>query len=78
MAKNDNPKYGFGSGGRPDLATGAPTNVNTRSHSDGKGHSSSPTLRVNVPGPGAYDFKQVVGNEGPKRSLEGRKKIDLV
>ena len=78
LAKNHSPKYGFGSGGRPDLATGAPTSVGKRSLSDGKGHSSSPTLRVNVPGPGAYEIKQVVGNEGPKRSLAGRFKIDLV
>jgi len=78
LAKNHSPKYGFGSGGRPDLATGAPSSIGKRSLSDGKGHSSSPTLRVNVPGPGAYEIKQVVGNEGPKRSLAGRFKIDLV
>jgi hypothetical protein len=78
LAKNYSPKYGFGSGGRPDLATGAPSSVGKRSLSDGKGHSSSPTLRLNVPGPGAYEIKQIVGNDGPKRSLAGRFKVDLV
>ncbi len=74
---NHSPKYGFGTGGRPDLATGAPSSLSRRSNSDGKGHSSSPTLRLNVPGPGTYNLKQVVGNEGPKRSLAGRFKVDL-
>jgi hypothetical protein len=78
LAKNHSPKFGFGTGGRPDLATGAPSSLSKqRSVSDGKGHSSSPTLRVNVPGPGTYEIKQVVGNEGPKRSLAGRFKVDL-
>lgn len=74
---NHSPKYGFGTGGRPDLATGAPSSLGKRSVSDGKGHSSSPNLRLNVPGPGAYNIKQVVGNEGPKRSLAARFKVDL-
>jgi Sperm-tail PG-rich repeat len=59
MQRNYAPKYGFGTGGRPDLATGAPTNLNTskRSLSDGKStHSASPS-RLNVPGPGAYNLK---------------------
>ena len=30
-----------------------------------------------MPGPGAYDIKGVVGNEGPKRSLAARFTIDL-
>jgi hypothetical protein len=33
MRSNFAPKYGFGSGGRPDLATGAPTNVKTSKRS---------------------------------------------
>jgi hypothetical protein len=78
IAKNYSPKYGFGTGGRPDLATGAPSSLSKRSLSDGKGHSSSPTLRLIVPGPGTYDIKQIVGNDGPKKSLAGRFKVDLV
>jgi len=31
-----------------------------------------------VPGPGTYEIKGVVGQEGPKRSLAGRFNIDLV
>lgn len=79
MRSNYAPKYGFGSGGRPDLATGAPTNIATskRSLSDSKSTQSQSPSRLLVPGPGAYNIKQVVGNEGPKRSLAGRFKIDL-
>ena len=52
LAKNQSPKFGFGTGGRPDLATGAPSSLSKRSPSDGKNHSSSPSLRLKVPGPG--------------------------
>jgi hypothetical protein len=59
MRSNYAPKYGFGSGGRPDLATGAPTNVamSKRSISDSKSTKSQSPTRLLVPGPGAYNIK---------------------
>jgi hypothetical protein len=35
------------------------------------------SMKVRPPGPGAYEIKTVIGNEGPKRSLAGRFKIDM-
>jgi len=53
-----------------------PGRISQRTLSEGKG-SSSPSLRLSFPGPGAYEIKPVVGQEGPKKSLAGRFKIDL-
>jgi hypothetical protein len=80
ISRNDAPKYGFGTSTRQDIAGGQ--TLNTKRTISESGRESSPSSVVNlkplVPGPGTYELNSFVGNEGPKRSLAGRFKIDLV
>jgi hypothetical protein len=74
ISRNYAPKYGFGTSLRADIA-GGKRNV---SYDGGKLDATTvSSLKPLVPGPGAYEIKGVIGNEGPKRSLAGRFKIDL-
>lgn len=79
ISRNDNPKYGFGTSMRADIAGGPGGGINKRtmSHDAGLDSTSAVSLKPLVPGPGAYDIRGVMGQEGPKRSLAGRFKIDL-
>jgi Sperm-tail PG-rich repeat len=81
ISRNDAPKYGFGTSMRADIAGGPGGGIHSKrtlSQDGGKGDTQSlVSLKPLVPGPGAYEIKSVIGNEGPKRSLAGRFKIDL-
>ena len=76
IIKNDNPKYGFGTSIRADIGGRTGGNIHSKRNLSETGDSIA-TYNPLVPGPGAYDIKGVVGNDGPKRSLAGRFTIDL-
>lgn len=80
ISRNDAPKYGFGTSMRADIAGGPGGGLHSKrtlSLDGGGDNQSVMSLKPLVPGPGAYEIKGVIGNEGPKRSLAGRFKIDL-
>jgi hypothetical protein len=77
ITKNDQPKFGFGTGLRADLTTGTLSGGIHSKRNLSEAGSTMTSMKGRPPGPGAYEIKGVIGNEGPKRSLAGRFKIDL-
>ncbi|CDW79820.1 UNKNOWN [Stylonychia lemnae] len=67
ISRNSAPKYGFGTSDR----RATTSHESTKSKRDGQINSSSI-----LPGPGQYELRSIVGNEGPKNSLSYRYKVD--
>lgn len=61
-SRNSAPKYGFGTSDRR-AATSHDTNKQGES--------------ITAPGPGQYEIKSIIGNDGPMKTLSYRFKIDL-
>lgn len=75
VSRNSSPKFGFGTSSRE----GPLSQRRSNTTKDGKRGSvtSNSFYKADVPGPGQYQLKSIIGEEGPKKSISGRFNLDL-
>lgn len=69
ISRNSAPKYGFGTSERRAATSHGVSKL--------KGVSENLIDNLGGPGPGQYDLKNIIGNEGQKKTLSYRFDVDL-